>query len=179
MEILAYLHNTKTRPNFTSLNRCNASVTLAQEYRLRAYKCKARMSAPQTNLNALRLILRPYLGRNTTIGGGIGGLLINFPALRNHCHRVSAFKFAFVVDCILLYNKTEQGFAEVHASYISVQNSVMYVSRSSIRETMRHTPVNYIAERQTPFNPDATRILSEDRSFRYRRLDRENVADTK
>ena len=114
-EILAYLHNTKTRPNFASLNRCNASVTLAQEY-ICAYKCEAGMSAPQKNLNALRLILRPYLGRNTTIGGGIGGLLINFPALRNHCHRVSAFKFVFVVDCILLYNKTEQLRAWGHLS---------------------------------------------------------------
>lgn len=143
-EILAYLHNTKTRPNFALLNRCNASVTLAQEYGLRAYKCEAGMSAPQKKINALRLILRPYLGQNTTIGGGVGGLLINFPALRNHCHRVSAFEFDFVVDCILLYSKTEQGFVEVHASYISVQNSVMYVSRSSIRETMRHTPLNFV-----------------------------------
>ena len=104
------------------------------------------MSALKKNLIALRLILRPYLGRNTTIGGGIGGLLINFPALRNHCHRVSAFEFVFVVDCIRLYNKTGQGFAEVHASYISVQNSVMYVSRSSIRETiyMSHIPLIFV-----------------------------------
>lgn len=101
-EILAYLHNTKTRPNFALLNRCNASVTLAQEYGLRAYKCEAGMSAPQKKINALRLILRPYLGQNTTIGGGIGGLLINFPALRNH-YIVIGFRHSNLILLLIAY----------------------------------------------------------------------------
>ena len=65
----------------------------------------------QKNLNAMRSILRPYLGRNTTIYKSKKGL-----AVRNRCHRVSAndptygrVSSFFVADCVFLYNKMEQG----------------------------------------------------------------------